>query len=84
MSDKPKNPQAFPTKNMLFNTRTNNVEVVEHGGMTLSDYFAGQVITGYLANPNFDSKAVSEEPEVFIKGIYEIAKSMLKERYKRT
>lgn len=82
-----KNPKAFPTKNMLFNTRTNNVEVVEHGGMTLLDYFAGQALQGYAAN----HKSIEEIMKLSIAGkgkivdivakhSYALAKAMLKER----
>jgi hypothetical protein len=30
---------------------------VQHGGMTLRDYFAGQALAGMCANDSFDSKA---------------------------
>ena len=81
--NKVKNPQAFPTKNMLFNIKTNNVEVVEHGGMTLLDYFAGQALVGVLSAKRLDecgSMEVNGRKMNVSKGCYTIAKSMLKER----
>lgn len=63
------NPQAFPLNS--FNPKDT--------GMTLRDYFAGQALIGYIANPNG-----SWNPKSVSKDVYEIADAMLAEREKNT
>ena len=62
------NPQAFPRVVPDYRDAT----YVE--GMTLRDYFAGQVITGYFATDDFCGV------ELIAKDAYELADAMLKER----
>jgi hypothetical protein len=76
MTDKPENPQAFPHVNPTYRGTT---------GMTLRDYFAGQIIAG-LGAPvvthgrrggswNYDGEEVAA-------AAYQMADLMLKERSK--
>lgn len=77
MTDKPENPNAFP--------RTDDAWGSGEQGMTLRDYFAGQIIAG-LGAPvvahgrrggtwNYDGEAVAS-------AAYQMADLMLKERSK--
>lgn len=61
MSDKPENPQAFPSVN----------DKAHYYGMTLRDYFAGQVLA-CVADENL--------PEYAGEVAYEYADAMLKAR----
>lgn len=70
MKDKIENPKAFPIldpNGSFWNP-----------GMTLRDYFAGQVLTGLLANQHTYSDSKSD----IVGRCYEVADSMLKERMK--
>ena len=46
MTDKPENPQAFPSGSVI--TPSGDV-FPDYSGMTLRDYFAGQALAGILA-----------------------------------
>jgi len=61
---------AFPSK-----TTGRMGALVEHNGMTLRDWFAGQVLAGMWANPN-----VLGEAHELAKGAYAAADAMLAER----
>ena len=78
-----KNIRAFPN----LGDNSNDSEIYD--GMTLLDYFAGQALTGYVAN--FESmnqiNALSKKGEgrivdITSKHCYSFAKAMLKEREK--
>ena len=47
MSDKPKNPSAFPYEE-LFQMNSHTLKPIRHSGMTLRDYFAGQALAGFV------------------------------------
>jgi len=68
---KTKNPTAFPLK---------HADDKSNPGMTLRDYFAGQVITGVISNPSLwqDITTLQESAEF----AYEIAEKLLIERQK--
>ena len=51
----------------------------EDQGMTLLDYFAGQWLAGYIANPGIGFETREDEAIV----AYAVADAMLKERNKR-
>ncbi len=71
------NPQAFPQPRYLdYNGREPGTYKGGNDGMTLRDYFAGQVITGMMAHP---MKSVVPTPEL-VRYAYEIADAMLKAR----
>lgn len=74
MTDKPKNPPAFPECGA-----NDAVPGWLRGGMTLRDWFAGQAAAGMLANPDTD-------PDMSDQGLaqvfYAIADAMLAERAK--
>lgn len=76
MSDKPDNPPAFPTTER-FSTPEGDVQVESIEGMTLRDYFAGQVLAGQIPY----SKLVSEGNDVS-RVAYDVADAMLEERGK--
>ena len=67
MTDKPDNPQAFPTS---------SIDGFTQDGMTLRDYFAGQALAG-LCSRTMD---VSWFDQHGAKGVYGIADAMLKAR----
>lgn len=67
---KPVNPPAFPFS--IEDTR--GIKYNNHTGMTLRDYFAGQVLIGLIN--------VEESPEITSKIAYKVADGMLKEREK--
>lgn len=48
-------------------------------GMTLRDWFAGQAVSGLLACPKIDPKAM---PKDYAKAAYGVAEAMLAERAK--
>jgi len=50
----------------------------EHNGMDLRDYFAGQVIIGFLANPKTDYSS-----KLIVRLAYEVADEMMEEREKK-
>lgn len=63
---------AFPVTGM-----TGLGAVVKAGGMTLRDWFAGQALAGWLADPT-----ATAEPEAVAKHMYKYADAMLAERAK--
>lgn len=71
MKNKTKNPTAFPLK---------HADDKFNPGMTLRDYFAGQVIIGIVSNPQIweDVQSLVESAEF----AYEIAEKLLIERQK--
>lgn len=52
------------------------------GGLTLRDYFAGQALSGLLANPNYEGQAFSYRAGSIEADSYYIADAMLKAREK--
>ncbi|MCH2239317.1 MAG: hypothetical protein MK060_15665 [Blastomonas sp.] len=70
---KPENPQAFPQSISPGGP---------FGGMTLRDWFAGQVASGYLAGViiDGDTGCALAEPEVLAARFGRIADAMLAER----
>jgi hypothetical protein len=75
MTDKPENPQAFPLHESEFN---NN-----HEGMTLRDWFAGQVVNGIIQNDRTLESMEGATPSKVANWSYSIADAMLAERSKR-
>ncbi len=74
---KPKNPHAFPGTHLEFAGRgLGSMQKAHHPGMTLRDYFAGQVII------SLDVAGVELTPEGYAHRAYVIADAMLKEREK--
>lgn len=67
MSDKPENPPAFACA----------AENGYQGGMTLSDYFAGQIAAGMAAS---GTRGLNYSPFDIASRSYEIADAMLKAR----
>ena len=65
MSDKPENPQAFPTGDHTHGG---------HDGMTLRDWFAGQAMQGMLADGS------AWETAKLARDAYKAADAMLAER----
>jgi len=80
------NPKAFPSKKTIVDHRfgesiPDKKYTVEHNeGMTLLDYFAGQVLTGIVSNANFDREII---PLKLAEVCYKQSEAMLKEREKR-
>lgn len=76
--------QAFPSKEIRshfeeFEGISN--KTIEHDGMTLQDYFAGQALTGLLASiKTTKNKTEKEMIEDFSGLSYAVAEGMLKER----
>ena len=69
---------AFPT------TETSTVAfgnpiVIQHPGMTLRDYFAGQALAGMLADPSRDDEDWPTK-EHFTEEAYSYADAMIEER----
>ena len=77
MTHNPENPQVYP---LLERLKAGNVETVtvSDKGMTLRDYFAGQALAGYFANPSTPHQNACGEDEMSY--MYETADAMLKER----
>lgn len=71
MSDMKDGGPAFPQSE-----RVGDVSVV-YGGMTLRDWFAGQVMTGLVANPHNKD---SEGGNAFARTAYQVADAMLAAR----
>lgn len=69
MTDKPRNPPAFPLS---------NPHSGRDMGMTLRDYFAGQALAGSCALP--DMRTVKDS--IIAEAAYSLADAMLKERSK--
>jgi len=68
--------KAFPSSEAIYGN--NVVGVKENSGMDLRDYFAGQVIIGFLANPKTDYSSN------LIAGLaYAMADEMMKVRGKK-
>jgi hypothetical protein len=79
---KPNNPQAFPIANDKGFNSVNNSK-----GMTLLDYFAGQILKGTLSNDAFYYRLVTESKDsdlgrerYLAEHCYIYAKAMLEER----
>ena len=62
-------------KNMVYNPETDKTIIEDHAGMTLRDYFAGQVIPSLIPDPQMSIKIQVEDA-------YRIADAMIKERNK--
>jgi hypothetical protein len=83
-----KNPKAFPGTEAHWYDEGKTGETY-HPGMTLRDYFAGQVLVGMLVDSKTLAaiKEVAEEDnknpsETIASNCYELADAMLKERNK--
>ena len=81
---KEENPQAFPHFVFGGHTDLESKEIITYpvatGGMTLRDYFAGQVLIS-ITN---DLKKLPDEDVVLVPALaYSIADAMLKERSKK-
>ena len=50
-----------------------------HNGMTILDHFAGQALTGIMANPNNCNNV-----EYFAKDAYKMARAMMAEKHNET
>lgn len=70
---KPSNPPEFPRQG-------NPLSVGEQSGMTIRDYFAGQIANGYVSDPRI--KLIPEHLENLAHSFYLLADAMLKEREK--
>jgi len=68
---------AFPAQPIMQLPRGDGTIMVDQGGMTLRDWFAGQALAGMLANPahRIDFKRAHDAGFC-----YEVADAMLKER----
>lgn len=77
MGDTTPNPYVHP----LYIPETDDREGVEHYGMTLRDYFAGQALAGTLAAANASIYG-SDGRCVAAKNCYAMADAMLAERAK--
>ena len=66
------NPQAFPF--IQWQAPNGMVGISDQKGMTLRDYFSGQVLSGNIRLDGADN------PHILAAKIYEIADAMLKER----
>ena len=67
--------KAFPSTEPVY--KNDIVGMKASFGMDLRDYFAGQVIVGFLANPSTDYSS-----NLFVKLAYEMADEMMKAREK--
>lgn len=67
--------KAFPSTEPIYGN--NIVGVKQSSGMELRDYFAGQVIVGFLANPSTDYSS-----RLIVGLAYELADEMMREREK--
>jgi hypothetical protein len=67
MNDKPKNPPAFPLSDEAH---------ITNEGMTLRDYFAGQLVAGISCSDTLQT------PEIEAEWAYKMADAMLAEREK--
>ncbi|MFC1535776.1 hypothetical protein ACFL4H_00250 [Candidatus Neomarinimicrobiota bacterium] len=70
-----KDKSAFPVIGTLWNSRQEPYQECLDSGMTLLDYFAGQVLASDVL--------IQYTPEHAVNKCYEIAEAMLKEREKR-
>ena len=70
--------KAFPSTEPIY--RNDIVGVKESSGMDLRDYFASQIIAGFLANNKTDYYRNSGE--LMVKLAYEMADEMMKAREK--
>jgi len=73
---KTQNPQAFPNEETIM-----HAEIITdyhyYPGMTLRDYFAGQVLAGAIANPNLKHKISTTK---VAQNAYSLADAMLEKR----
>ena len=79
MKEAPHIPQAFPTPGSKYE---NGIVNVPQPGMNLRDYFAGQALSGFVAQPNI---TLAESPnksdaELVAEACYEFADAMIKVR----
>jgi hypothetical protein len=74
------NPSAFPrvAASCMEYSDLGSEGADPQSGMSLRDYFAGQALVGYLANPNGDYPPASD----IVGYCYDVADWMLKERTK--
>lgn len=75
--DKPENPPAFP----MIGTNAHSDQYIEHPGMSLRDWFAGQALAGMLAYHG--SYGCGNGPGNNVARAYEHADAMLVERLKK-
>jgi hypothetical protein len=80
---------AFPQFDVVVGDRDGHGDAIEAyttatGGMTLRDYFAGQVLASLLVICRDDLRRNGEtSPEMFARKTWEIADAMLAERTRR-
>lgn len=70
--------KAFPSRESIYGSDV--IGVKENSGMDLRDYFASQIIAGFLANNKTDYYRNSGE--LMVKLAYELADVMMKAREK--
>jgi hypothetical protein len=70
--------KAFPSRESIYGSDV--IGVKENSGMDLRDYFASQIIAGFLANNKTDYYRNSGE--LMVKLAYEMADEMMKAREK--
>ena len=66
---------AFPVLKTVWNTQSQKEYLDCSNGMTLRDYFAGQALMGFCANPNNNCEVYS-----IVKDSYIISDAMLEAR----
>ena len=78
---------AFPVESGRIGVFTGKVEDTAGTGMTLRDYFAGQVVAGFVSNPGLCRKATEEAVrnkkdfvDSYAECVYALADAMLKAR----
>jgi hypothetical protein len=75
---------AFPLSQQFFEN-DRQVAEAQHSGMSLRDWFAGQALAGYIADPSVkfsDSNEAAETNDVIAARCYSLADAMLAEREK--
>ncbi len=73
MTDKPKNPPAFPTEVEKHSKDFNMAYKVKEPGLTMLDYFAAKAMQGQLSHGGYSHEEV-------VHFSYKLAQAMLKER----
>lgn len=71
-----KNPNAFPSTFKIVDRLNHTVQETHCPGMSLRDWFAGQMLSGFVANPTITTTKIRQ----IAKEAYMMADAMLKER----